>query len=142
MSNITIASKAGFCFGVSRAVEMALGSENACTLGELIHNKDVTDELAAKGIGRIDDISQADGRTVIIRSHGVGADVYRALENNNIAYKDGTCPFVKRIQDIAAKCAENGVQVVIVGDRDHPEVQGIAGHGKDVVLGTWILAIG
>ena len=134
MSNITIASKAGFCFGVSRAVEMALGSENACTLGELIHNKDVTDELAAKGIGRIDDISQADGRTVIIRSHGVGADVYRALENNNIAYKDGTCPFVKRIQDIAAKCAENGVQVVIVGDRDHPEVQGIAGHGKDVVI--------
>lgn len=131
---IRVAKSAGFCFGVKRAVDMAMDTPGCCTLGELIHNRTVTGELARKGIVPIDDIHDHSGRTVVIRSHGVGADVYRSLEAEGIPYADGTCPFVKRIQRIAAECSERGEQVVIVGDGDHPEVRGIAGHAEHPVI--------
>ena len=133
---VTVAPHAGFCFGVDRAVNMALSAEGSrCTLGEIIHNRTVTDELAGKGVRIIDEPEDArEGETVIIRSHGVGRDIYDRLERGHIPYTDGTCPFVKRIQHIVADCTDRGMTVIIVGDRDHPEVRGIAGHGGENVI--------
>ncbi|MBQ3919023.1 MAG: bifunctional 4-hydroxy-3-methylbut-2-enyl diphosphate reductase/30S ribosomal protein S1 [Oscillospiraceae bacterium] len=133
---VTVAPHAGFCFGVDRAVNMALDAkEKCCTLGEIIHNRSVTRELEEKGIRIIDAPEEAQpGETVLIRSHGVGKDIYDRLEAAGIPYRDGTCPFVKRIQRIAAKCSGEGMTVIIVGDADHPEVRGIAGHGGDSVV--------
>ncbi|MBQ5310593.1 MAG: bifunctional 4-hydroxy-3-methylbut-2-enyl diphosphate reductase/30S ribosomal protein S1 [Oscillospiraceae bacterium] len=130
---ITLARTAGFCFGVERAVKLAETFEGkCCTLGEIIHNRSVTDALAASGVRIIDAPEEAaPDETVIIRSHGVGRDVYERLEKGR--YVDGTCPFVQRIQRIVAECTGKGMDVVIVGDRDHPEVRGIAGHGGDNV---------
>ena len=135
MSSITVAKTAGFCFGVDRAVKLAYSEKGrCCTLGEIIHNKSVTDDLAAKGVRIIDDPCEAQpGERVIIRSHGVGSDVYKRLSELGIDYDDGTGPFVRRIQKIVEKCTAEGTLVVIVGDADHPEVQGIAGHGGDNV---------
>ena len=132
---IITAKSAGFCFGVERAVKLAESFEGkCCTLGEIIHNRSVTDKLAASGVRIINEPEEADAdETVIIRSHGVGRDIIERLEKNNIRYIDGTCPFVKRIQRIVAECTEKGMDVVIVGDADHPEVRGIAGHGGDNV---------
>ncbi|MBQ5316016.1 MAG: bifunctional 4-hydroxy-3-methylbut-2-enyl diphosphate reductase/30S ribosomal protein S1 [Oscillospiraceae bacterium] len=135
MMKIRIAKSAGFCFGVERAVELAEGFEGrCCTLGEIIHNRSVTDKLAASGVRIINSPEQAEGgETVIIRSHGVGRDVYDRLDSCGVPYLDGTCPFVKRIQRIVSECTEKGMDVVIVGDSEHPEVIGIAGHGGENV---------
>ena len=102
MSSIIVAKTAGFCSGVDRAVKLAYSEKGrCCTLGEIIHNKNVTDDLASRGVRIIGDPSQAQpGERVIIRSHGVGSDVYKRLSELGIAYDDGTCPFVRRIQKI------------------------------------------
>lgn len=131
---LRIADTAGFCFGVQRAVDMAYSAENACTYGELIHNADVIADLKARGVEAIDSLDGAAGRTVIIRSHGVGLSVYEELEKRDIPYIDATCPFVKRIQNTASREENAGAQVIIVGDKDHPEVKGIAGHCKAPVI--------
>ena len=130
---ITAAKTAGFCFGVDRAVKLVYNEIEhgfkTATLGEIIHNPTVVNDLAAKGVRVIDSPADAlAGEKVVIRSHGVGADVYRELEARHIPYADGTCPFVKRIQKIAAKCSREGKTVVIMGDSTHPEVIGIAAH--------------
>ena len=134
MSEIRIAKSAGFCFGVKRAVKMAEEAENACTLGEVIHNRDVVEALKKRGTPPIDSLDEAEGRTVIIRSHGVPKSVFNELEEKGISYIDSTCPFVKRIQQLAEKASHEGLQVIIVGDGDHAEVKGIAGHCKDPVI--------
>lgn len=104
----------------------------AVTYGEIIHNPSVVADLAAKGVRIITSPEQANkDETVVIRSHGAAADVFRTLEANGIKYKDGTCPFVRRIQKIAEKKSAEGCTVVIIGDESHPEVQGIAGHCKN-----------
>ncbi len=138
---ITVAKTAGFCFGVDRAVklvynEMYSGSKTA-TLGEIIHNPDVVRDLEEKGVRVIDSPEDAAGdEKVVIRSHGVGADVYKRLQEKDVAYSDGTCPFVRRIQKLAARCSAEGSTVIIMGDSSHPEVIGIAGHstGETVIL--------
>lgn len=136
---ITVAKTAGFCFGVDRAVNFVYNviekGGSAATLGEIIHNKDVSRDLKAKGVRVIDTPAQAAaGETVIIRSHGVGADVYRRLEQLGVPYIDGTCPFVRRIQRLAAKACREGAVPVIMGDSSHPEVIGIAGHCNGAVI--------
>ena len=130
---ITAAKSAGFCFGVDRAVNLVYNEIENCsktaTLGEIIHNPNVVAELGEKGVRVISSVSEAfPDEKVIIRSHGVGAEVYRELEEKGISYSDGTCPFVRRIQKIAGQCSGEGMEVVIMGDRTHPEVIGIAGH--------------
>ena len=138
---ITAAKTAGFCFGVDRAVKLVYNEIEhgfkTATLGEIIHNPTVVSDLAAKGVRVIDSPADAmDGEKVIIRSHGVGADVYKELEARSISYADGTCPFVKRIQNTAAKCSREGKTVVIMGDDTHPEVIGIAAHCEN---GAYVL---
>ncbi len=130
---ITVAETAGFCFGVDRAVKLVYNSLCSCsktaTLGEIIHNPSVVSDFENRGVRIIESPLQAEpDERVIIRSHGVGAEVYRQLESRGIEYSDGTCPFVSRIHKIAARCSGEGKAVIIMGNADHPEVQGIAGH--------------
>ena len=131
MSRIRVADSAGFCFGVKRAVEMAFGSaklRKTATFGEIIHNPHTVRELEALGVRVIDSpYDAAEDETVIIRSHGTGKDTYRIFDEHGISYIDGTCPFVKRIHRIAAEHSAAGL-FIIAGDKDHPEVRGIAGN--------------
>ena len=132
---ITLAKTAGFCFGVDRAVEMAYEiagkGVDAVTLGQLIHNTFVTNELEAKGVGIIENPSAAkEGQTVIIRAHGVAESVYRELEVAGAEICDATCPFVKKIHTIVSENSSEEIPVLIAGDPSHPEVIGIVGHCK------------
>lgn len=126
---VLIGSKAGFCFGVRRAVDTAKNNanKNICILGELIHNKQVIDELTSMGIETISDISQANGRTTIIRTHGEAKKIFEQAKDLNIEIIDCTCPFVKEIQNIVDKYYKLGYQIVIIGQKNHPEIIGING---------------
>lgn len=129
---VRTAKTAGFCYGVERAIRMVYGELERCpvvTLGPIIHNASVTADLEAKGARIISDLEQVlPGETVVIRSHGVGAEVFQKMEKMGIPYVDATCPHVKRIHRIVQKASAEGRAVVIMGDAGHPEVQGIAGH--------------
>ena len=126
------AKSAGFCFGVSRAVELveqaAKDGKQVVTLGPIIHNRHVVDKFRGLGVGVIDVPEDAlPGQTVIIRSHGVTRDVMQRLESRGVEIIDATCPFVKRIHGIVSRAEEEGRLPVIIGTRTHPEVEGIAG---------------
>ena len=134
--SVTIAQSAGFCFGVSRAVELvekaAAEGKNVVTLGPIIHNRHVVNRFHELGVQVIEDPSQAQpGTTVIIRSHGVARSVYEALEERGVEILDATCPFVKRIHGIVEKAEAEGRLPIIIGTPSHPEVEGIAGWCKD-----------
>ncbi|MBQ8015094.1 MAG: 4-hydroxy-3-methylbut-2-enyl diphosphate reductase, partial [Clostridia bacterium] len=136
---ITLAKTAGFCFGVDRAVKMAYEiAENgisAATLGPLIHNTYVTNELAEKGVGIIDFPNQAhQGQTVIIRAHGIAESVYGELKEFGAEICDATCPFVKKIHTIVSENSAEDVPVLIAGDSSHPEVIGIMGYCRGPVF--------
>ena len=130
--SVTVAKSAGFCFGVNRAVELveqaAARGGTVVTLGPIIHNHHAVAHFEAMGVHVIDTPEEApEGSTVVIRSHGVGREVYRRLEKRNVTIVDATCPFVKRIHNIVAQAEEEGRLPVIIGTRSHPEVEGIAG---------------
>lgn len=131
--SVVAAQSAGFCFGVKRAVNMAFScveeGKRAVTLGELIHNPAVVEDLAARGVRAIDNISQARrGETVIIRSHGVPAADLEEIERRGLDCLDATCPFVARIHGIAAERGRAGDVILLTGNPDHAEVRGIIGH--------------
>ncbi len=136
MAEITVAEHAGFCYGVTKAVETAYkemekakaeGRKLFC-LGSLIHNKIVTEELAAKGLITISSIDEAeDGSDVLIRAHGEPDSTYRRAAEKNIRLIDATCPFVERIHKIVRDAAAKGRRVLVIGDAEHPEVKGIIG---------------
>ena len=130
--SITVAKSAGFCFGVSRAVELveeaAKAGKKVATLGPIIHNRHAVarfEEMGVQVIGTPEEA--APGSTVIIRSHGVTKAVYDRLEEQGVEIVDATCPFVKRIHGIVSRAEEEGQLPVIIGTRSHPEVEGIAG---------------
>ena len=130
--SVKIAKSAGFCFGVSRAVELvekaAAEGKNVVTLGPIIHNRHVVDRFRGLGVGVIDTPEQAEpGQTVIIRSHGVTRQVMEQLEQRGVEIIDATCPFVKRIHGIVSRAEGEGRLPVIIGTPSHPEVVGIAG---------------
>ena len=130
--SIRVAKSAGFCFGVSRAVELveqaAKDGKNVVTLGPIIHNRHVVDKFRGLGVGVIEEPEEAKtGQTVIIRSHGVTRNVVERLEKRGVEIIDATCPFVKRIHSIVSRAEEEGKLPVIIGTRSHPEVEGIAG---------------
>ena len=134
--SVRVAKSAGFCFGVSRAVELveqaAQAGKQVATLGPIIHNRHVVDKFEKMGIRVIDTPEQAQpGETVIIRSHGVSRAVYERLEGQNVEIIDATCPFVKRIHTIVSRAEEEGRLPVIIGTPTHPEVEGIAGWCSD-----------
>ncbi len=122
---IRVADNAGFCYGVMRAIKMADAALRKAgrlySLGPIIHNPQVVSEYEKKGLKVVDDIGDVDG-PVLIRSHGVSPDTYRRIPRG-VECIDATCPFVKEAQDYARKLHEEGYFVVIVGDKDHPEVR-------------------
>ena len=133
---VKIAEKAGFCFGVSRAVRITQeGIDNGkkiATLGPIIHNSSVVESFNRQGARIIESSSDAlQGETVIIRSHGIKKSEQEVLEKNGIEFIDATCPFVKKIHNIVAEAYENKYDIVIIGDKNHPEVIGINGWCED-----------
>ena len=135
---VKVAETAGFCFGVKRAVNKVyelIDTEQKpiFTLGPIIHNEGVVADLEARGVHVIAeaDLDSPDDTlqngTVVIRSHGVGKSIYDKLKEKNISYVDVTCPFVLKIHRIVEKESLAGNHVIIIGDKDHPEVQGICG---------------
>ena len=135
------AKEAGFCYGVKRAFEIANKSINESSkpiysLGPIIHNRQAVEKLAETGVKIIDNITQAEeGSSIIIRSHGVGPDIYRLADLKNLTLIDATCPFVTKAQKIAEDIYLEGNQSVLVGDENHPEVIGI----KNWTQGTLIV---
>ena len=127
-----LAPKAGFCFGVKRALDLVMKTAretnaNIYTLGPLIHNPQVVEDLSKKGIKEANDITDIPGGVVIVRSHGVGPEIFKKAGELNLHIVDATCPFVKKAQELAKELNEQGYQVVVVGDKEHPEVTGILG---------------
>ena len=132
---ISLAKTAGFCFGVNRAVQMVYDlvekGENVCTLGPIIHNSQMVDELSSKGVRIVstpDEVMKDE--TLVIRSHGVGEDVYNLASQIGVSMCDATCPFVAKIHKIVAEQSAMGDIILIAGDEKHQEVIGIVGHCK------------
>ncbi len=130
---ITLAKTAGFCFGVDRAVELVYSllanGKRVCTLGPLIHNPQVIEDLEKRGTRIISSPSEANaGETVVVRAHGVSAETEREIENSGLEFCNATCPFVKKIHKIVSEKPSENDAVLIAGDSKHPEVQGIVGH--------------
>jgi 4-hydroxy-3-methylbut-2-enyl diphosphate reductase len=138
LMDIVLAKSAGFCFGVKRATQMAFKAaaeyEHICSLGPVIHSPQVVKGLAEQGVkvvARVDDIPPG---AVIIRSHGVTAEEMNVVQNKHLTIVDATCPFVKKAQEYAACLGEEDYTVVIVGEMEHPEVQGIVSYAGDAVV--------
>lgn len=136
MKEVILAKTAGFCFGVERAVKTVYDQiEKECcgpvyTYGPIIHNEEVIADLEAKGVYAIEGmeaLSELKEGTLIIRSHGVGKAIYDYANERGLNLVDATCPFVKKIHRIVNKASKEEQYVVIVGNPDHPEVQGICG---------------
>ena len=118
---IKVADPCGFCYGVKRAVKMAESAADslpAATLGQLVHNSQVTADLAARGVGCKDSLDEfTEGVTVIFRSHGVGPDLYQKAIEKNLKILDATCPNVKTSQNKAQQAFEQGYLPIIVGEK-------------------------
>lgn len=130
---ITVAKTAGFCFGVDRAVntvyELVGKGERVCTLGPIIHNPQIVEELSNKGVRIVKSPSEVkDGETLVIRSHGVTKAVMDECTELGVKTVDATCPFVSKIHKIAAEMGNDGYVTLIAGDAAHQEVIGIVGH--------------
>ncbi len=138
---ITIAKKAGFCFGVKRAIDITFDlaeekNEGIYTYGPLIHNPQVVEELQQKGVNACSDLYSPGIKTLIIRTHGVAPEIYAETSKMGYNVIDATCPFVKKAQNYAKMLSDEGYQVLIIGDRLHPEVQGLIGFSGDDVIVT------
>lgn len=134
MAEIKTAKTAGFCFGVDRAVklvyeELEKHSGKVATLGPIIHNRDVVEDMKKRGVRIIESVDELEpGEKAVIRSHGVGRKIYDELAQKGNEYIDATCPFVARIHKIVREKSQEGYFILIAGDKNHPEVQGIVGH--------------
>lgn len=148
MKNILIADNAGFCFGVKRAMNMAWNELDKSdkvaiyALGPLIHNKQAVAKYEERGMLTVDTIEEIEkiesekvrrginaskDREMIIRSHGVSKSIYDEAKLKDIPIIDTTCPFVRKIHYLANKCFEEGKQLIVIGDKNHPEIIGING---------------
>ena len=125
---VIVAKNAGFCKGVQEAIKLATSIEGGCvTLGKLIHNEEVIKDLEKKNIKAIKTLDDYTSGVLLIRSHGAGKDIYDELERRGIKYFDATCPFVKKIHEIVLKNYTEGKKIIIIGDKNHPEVIGTNG---------------
>lgn len=137
---VVLAEHAGFCFGVKRAVKLANDaadqySEGVHSLGPLIHNPQVVGQLAEKGVKRVESLSEIKDGVVIFRSHGVSSSqVLDDAETKGLKVIDATCPFVTNAQKNAKQLVSEGYQVIMVGDRNHPETKSVLGHAGGEIL--------
>lgn len=138
MEEVKLAKSAGFCFGVKRAVDMVFDEiekgGKIYTYGPIIHNEQVVDELKAKGVNVIEDEAELEALhegTIVIRSHGVSKKVYDKMVSNGLNVVDATCPFVKKIHKIVSEESKAGKKIIIIGNDNHPEVEGIKGWSEN-----------
>ncbi|MFM8440461.1 MAG: 4-hydroxy-3-methylbut-2-enyl diphosphate reductase [Acidobacteriota bacterium] len=133
---VLLADEYGFCFGVERAVEMVeeavAAGDTVRSLGPLIHNDQEMQRLASQGVATVElPIQITRSETAVIRAHGVTPEVQRDLENRSSKVVDATCPFVTRVQRLAARAASEDRHVIVVGSPDHPEMIGVKGYAPD-----------
>ena len=135
---VLVAEKCGFCPGVKSAIQLAHETlakyDTVYSLGEIIHNADIVNELAADGLRSVDSVDQIDSGTVLIRSHGATIQQLQQIRDKGLEIVDATCVLVKRVQKIAKQLSEDGYKVVIIGDADHPEVKAVVGFAADVAV--------
>jgi len=135
---VIVAKKCGFCPGVRNAIRMAekilKQEQNIYSLGPIIHNNDVVRHLAENGLTTVGSVDQIESGTVLIRSHGAAPAQLEKIREKGLKIVDATCVLVKRLQSIARKLAQDGYKVVVIGDANHPEVQGVIGCARDVIV--------
>ena len=138
---IIVAKNSGLCYGVRRALDIASETRQkkdgkVFTLGDLIHNPQVIADLEKQRIHSINDLDGIPEATVIIRSHGASPDIYRLLTQKNIEIVDATCPIVKKIQKLVESLAKDKEEIIIVGNKEHPEIKGLIGfsQGKGIIV--------
>ncbi len=144
---IITAKNSGLCYGVKRALRIARETRSTrrgkvLTLGALIHNPQVIADLKRQGIDSVENLKDIEDATVIIRSHGVSPDVYKSLLQKKIKVIDATCPIVKKIQKLVERLTREKREIVIVGNREHPEIKGLVGYsrGKGIIVENEIQA--
>lgn len=135
---INIARSAGFCFGVKRAIQIALdaagSAEDVIMLGDLVHNENVVREIQKAGIKKVKDLAGVSGCTLLLRAHGTSRETIKKAQKAGTRIIDATCPMVKEIHKIARQIEKKGLRVIIIGDKKHEEVLGIAGNLKKEAL--------
>jgi len=133
---VIVAEKCGFCPGVKNAISTAeriLAQEkDVYCLGPIIHNRDVVERLAKAGLKTVSTVEEIQSGTVLIRSHGAAPKQIAKIEERGLKIVDATCVLVKRVQRIAKQLSEAGYRVVIIGDRNHPEIQAVVGCASSV----------
>jgi 4-hydroxy-3-methylbut-2-enyl diphosphate reductase len=132
---ITIAKSAGFCFGVKRAIDIALESAKASKgrvylLGDIVHNENVVKTIESAGIKKTKKINNPGMDSLLIRAHGSAKKIFDRAENLGLKIIDATCPMVKEIHKIAIDMDKKGYKIIVIGDHKHDEVQGIVGQTK------------
>ena len=137
---VILAEHLGFCYGVKRAIEIARQNAStdgtSSTLGPIIHSPQMVERLRSEGVGTVGSLDEIEDGLVIIRSHGVGPKVYEEAESRGLELVDATCPHVKKAQLSAKLLSEDGYTVVIVGEKNHPEVKSIfewTAHGAHII---------
>lgn len=133
---IEVARYAGVCYGVERALGMAEKAADEArkpvnTLGPLIHNPLVVNDLESIGVGTVSSVSEVEEGTLIIRAHGVVPSVVEDARARGLDVLDATCPYVKKVHNAAERLVREGYQLIVVGESGHPEVEGIMGHAGD-----------
>lgn len=133
---IEVARYAGVCYGVERALGMAEKAADEArkpvnTLGPLIHNPLVVNDLESIGVGTASSVSKVEEGTLIIRAHGVVPSVVEDARTRGLDVLDATCPYVKKVHNAAERLVREGYQLIVVGESGHPEVEGIMGHAGD-----------
>lgn len=134
--DIEVARYAGVCYGVERALGMAEKAADEArkpvnTLGPLIHNPLVVNDLESIGVGTASNVSEVEEGTLIIRAHGVVPSVVEDARARGLNVLDATCPYVKKVHNAAERLVREGYQLIVVGESGHPEVEGIMGHAGD-----------
>lgn len=135
---VIVAENCGFCPGVKNAISIAeqvLAQEDKVySLGPIIHNRDMVERLAEAGLKTVDSVDEIESGTVLIRSHGASPQQIAEIRRKGLKIVDATCVLVKRLQQIAKALEEEGYKVVVIGDRNHPEIQAVVGCGRDVMV--------
>lgn len=135
---VLVAEKCGFCLGVKNAINMAeqtLAERDVVySLGSIIHNQDVVNELASNGLETVEFVDEIESGTVLIRSHGATKEQLQAIKQKDLDVVDATCVLVKRLQKIVQLLNKDGYKVAMIGDEDHPEVQAIVGFSTNIVV--------
>ena len=135
---VLVAEKCGFCLGVKNAINMAKDTlahrDVVYSLGSIIHNQDVVNELACDGLETVESVNQIESGTVLIRSHGATKEQLLSIKQKELEVVDATCVLVKRLQKISQLLNEEGYKVAMIGDENHPEVQAIVGFSDNIVV--------